>query len=577
MENVSDITLYKNLQKLLTKANIYSVFQPIISLKDASILGYEVLIRDISNLMSPQELINSAIKYDKIIQLESLFIKKALENSSKNEIKEKLFINISPLFLHKKELFNELVINFSKENSIGLGDIILEVTEQENIYSDDIFKQNIEYYKYKHYKIAIDDLGSEHSSLNRISVIKPEFIKLDMHLIRNIHKDEIKQAIVKSMCQLANSIGSYIIAEGIESEHELQKLIDLDVHYGQGYYLQKPAEKLFPLKDDIYKKIINFNIINSNRPSYTITTLSTPSKTITSNILVSKVDEEFKKNTKLLSMCLVDNDIVKGTVTRNSFYTKLGSMYGYSLYSFKPISAIMNKTFLSVDCDMSIEKVIHLAMSRPNDSLYDHVTILKDSKYFGTVTIKNLLEKTIEIEINNARHLNPLTGLPGNLLIEQNLECLINSNAPYSILYFDIDNFKAYNDVYGFENGDRIIYGLSEIICNNIPKDSFIGHIGGDDFIAIISSYYVESICEDIISSFDSNITMWYSQHDINNQYIIATNRHGFKEKFSLASISIAVVTNKHNIFSSIFDLAKEASEIKKKCKQIPRSSYLIL
>ena len=102
MENVSDITLYKNLQKLLTKANIYSVFQPIISLKDASILGYEVLIRDISNLMSPQELINSAIKYDKIIQLESLFIKKALENSSKNEIKEKLFINISPLFLHKK-------------------------------------------------------------------------------------------------------------------------------------------------------------------------------------------------------------------------------------------------------------------------------------------------------------------------------------------------------------------------------------------------------------------------------------------------------------------------------------------
>lgn len=116
-----------------------------------------------------------------------------------------------------------------------------------------------------------------------------------MHLIRNIHKDEIKQAIVKSMCQLANSIGSYIIAEGIESEHELQKLIDLDVHYGQGYYLQKPAEKLFPLKDEIYKKIINFNIINSNRPSYTISTLSTPSKTITSNILVSKVDEEFKK------------------------------------------------------------------------------------------------------------------------------------------------------------------------------------------------------------------------------------------------------------------------------------------
>ena len=146
----------------------------------------------------------------------------------------------------------------------------------------------------------------------------------------------------------------------------------------------------------------------------------------------------------------------------------------------------MQKDYLSVDCNMPIDRVIKFAMARSKESLYDHVTVLKDSKYYGIVTIKDLIEKTIEIKVNNARHSNPLTGLPGNIVIEQNIEKAIHSNEDYCVLYFDIDNFKAYNDAYGFENGDVIIKALSKAIRSNISGGKFIGHIGGDDFIAIL-------------------------------------------------------------------------------------------
>jgi diguanylate cyclase (GGDEF)-like protein len=296
-----------------------------------------------------------------------------------------------------------------------------------------------------------------------------------------------------------------------------------------------------------------------------------------STVLVSEVDSKFKKDQGLLGMCIVDDGEVKGVVTRNSFYSKLGWQYGYSLYSSKSISNIMNKSFLCVDYKMPIDMVIKLAMARSKDTLYDFVTVTKKSRYYGIVTIKDLIEKTIEIEVDNARHSNPLTGLPGNVIIEETLENCISSNKEYCVLYFDIDNFKAYNDVYGFENGDKIIKILAKAISSNISQDGFIGHIGGDDFIAIICSWDIEKLCENIIRDFDLLALACYEESDLYNGYITAQNRHGVEEKFPLVSVSIAGITNKRREFVNIYALAKESSKLKKKCKQNSGSCYLII
>lgn len=119
--------------------------------------------------------------------------------------------------------------------------------------------------------------------------------------------------------------------------------------------------------------------------------------------------------------------------------------------------------------------------------MYDYIIITKHEKFFGIVTVKRLLESTTELELNYARHLNPLTGLPGNIVIEEKLNHVISENKKVSVI--DLDNFKAYNDIYGFENGDKILKLTSQIIADisykHFARSSFVSHIGGDDFFVI--------------------------------------------------------------------------------------------
>jgi diguanylate cyclase (GGDEF)-like protein len=180
-----------------------------------------------------------------------------------------------------------------------------------------------------------------------------------------------------------------------------------------------------------------------------------------------------------------------------------------------------------------------------------------------------------------AKHCNPLTGLPGNMIIEENLKIIIEDNVPFAVLYIDIDNFKEYNDVYGFENGDKALLMTADVINTALNdkkiSNSFVGHIGGDDFIAIIyDTEYAEAICQRIIELFDSNIKDLYTEDDKRKGYIVAKNRYGIEEQFPLMSVSIAVVTNKDRCYTSVESFSEIASSIKKLCKEYPKSCYII-
>ena len=156
-------------------------------------------------------------------------------------------------------------------------------------------------------------------------------------------------------------------------------------------------------------------------------------------------------------------------------------------------------------------------------------------------TIKNLARL---ITIN--RRISPLTGLPGNVQIHAELKKRIANKEEFSVLYLDLDNFKAYNDVYGFLKGDEIIKFTADTIMRcvhgSIPNNSFIGHIGGDDFIAIVPELNCESICKDIIANFDADVVKFFTEDDVEKGYIEVANRKGVIEQFPLTAISIGVV-----------------------------------
>ena len=188
-------------------------------------------------------------------------------------------------------------------------------------------------------------------------------------------------------------------------------------------------------------------------------------------------------------------------------------------------------------------------------------------------TVKNLMRL---LTIN--RRMSPLTGLPGNVQINSELKKHFMKKEEFSVLYLDLDNFKAYNDVYGFLKGDQIIEYTADVIVKSVHNygAGFVGHIGGDDFIAIIPYKDVEKLCQSIITNFDKGVSRFYTDKDIEDGYIEVANRKGIIEKFPLTSISIAVVVVDEGRFANILEIGDAAAQVKHAVKAVMGSSYAI-
>lgn len=234
------------------------------------------------------------------------------------------------------------------------------------------------------------------------------------------------------------------------------------------------------------------------------------------------------------------------------------------------------------DDDNSITPVIVVSS---NSDKEHRIEILKESvEYYIKkpvnaqylyYTIKNLGRL---LSIN--RRISPLTGLPGNVQIHAELKKRISNRENFSVLYLDLDNFKAYNDVYGFLKGDEIIKYTADTIVrcvhNCIHEGAFVGHIGGDDFIAIVPILNCDEICKNIIASFDAHVTKFFTEEDVEKGYIEVANRKGIIEQFPLTSISIGVVEADVGRFANMLEIGEVGAQVKHNAKSVMGSSYFI-
>ncbi|MDR3305443.1 MAG: response regulator [Clostridiales Family XIII bacterium] len=189
--------------------------------------------------------------------------------------------------------------------------------------------------------------------------------------------------------------------------------------------------------------------------------------------------------------------------------------------------------------------------------------------------IKNIFRR-----IDRNRNANPLTGLSGNLEIQREITSRITKGMSFAVIYVDLDNFKAYNDVYGFSNGDRIIILTADILRDQVALwgngDDFVGHIGGDDFIMISTPDKAGKICDEVIVEFDEKVLNFYNEEDRNIGCITTKNRKGEVDTFPLMSISLAIITNEHRELNSAVEVGDIAAEVKKKLKTMAGSNYFL-
>lgn len=183
------------------------------------------------------------------------------------------------------------------------------------------------------------------------------------------------------------------------------------------------------------------------------------------------------------------------------------------------------------------------------------------------------------VRIERNRYANPLTGMCGNIEVQSELTYRLANNFEIAVIYCDLDNFKAFNDVYGFPKGDTAIRLTADVIRDAVQnvgnRDDFIGHIGGDDFIIITSWDKYEGICKMIIEDFDNKIVSLYNENDKKNGYIITKNRLGKVRTYPIMTISLAVVTNENNDYINPLEIGEAAAEVKKYVKTFTGSKYL--
>ncbi|WP_228469475.1 GGDEF domain-containing protein [Paenibacillus sp. JNUCC31] len=254
---------------------------------------------------------------------------------------------------------------------------------------------------------------------------------------------------------------------------------------------------------------------------------------------------------------------------RARFFQQIGTQYGYNLYMGRPVELVMNARALVVEYAEQITDVSVLAMNRSEEELYDLVLITAEGVLYGAVSIRRLLLAVADVRAEMAIFMNPLTGLPGNRIIEERLYQLLQLDY-FSVLYIDLDYFKSYNDSYGFKMGDQLIQATANLLRKLfVFPEAFLGHIGGDDFIAILNHHNFRDVSEEVITGFEKIKRMFYNQDDLDNQYVLGEGRSGLHRPIPLVSVSIAVVTNRRQQYENIDQIVSEATRIKKVCKSV--------
>ena len=402
MESTSDIKLF---YEVIENQEIKTLFQPILDLKNCEILGYEALSRgpESTVMESPVSLLRTAERLNKTWELEQVLRTKALENASKLNLNDTLiFLNVDPNVIKDPNFEKGFTKEYLKKMNILPHSIVFELTERSAILNYEDFKSTLNHYTEQGYTIAIDDAGSGYSGLRTMYEVTPKYLKIDMDFVRNIHKDSFKQAIVKSLVKTADVANIKTIAEGIETTDELRTIVRLGVDFGQGFLIKKPSEIPSPINPSILEIINREQELLKNIKSYSkdyhyIHHIMEKIKIFDQNALCIDLFNYLQKNS-YSSVCICENQLPIGLATKQSINSVFGKQYGYSVYSERPISLIMDYHPLIVDFYTPVYDVAQKALSRCSDKLYDDIIVCKGSKYAGIITMKNLLEYAINYE-----------------------------------------------------------------------------------------------------------------------------------------------------------------------------------
>jgi diguanylate cyclase (GGDEF)-like protein len=566
------------LNTILDQRSLTVLFQPVVSFALEKAIGYEALIRGPkeTELYYPRLLFAAAAEYGCLFELEWLATEMALQHFANFKEKEEiLFVNVTPHFVAGRQWQDERLQALLIDLNLAPGQVVMELSEEIVPAQDPaLLGHGIEHFRRLDLKVSIDDFGRASAGLRAWAELLPDWVKTDEYFVNNIHKDHRKKTALRALVEIAGNYGTKLVAKGIANGEVYKVVLELGVGYGQGYFLGEPAET--PELNAKGQWITKAQVIKANR-SETVSSIVHPSPFVTPDEPVFAAADLFLMYPEVHTLPVVQHGKVVGILRRLDFLNLWSSRYGRELYGKKPVAKFMEKDFIAVEADTPLEKLsMRLTNQMSDDALPDDFIVTKDGEYLGVGTVIALLRRITELQIKNAKQANPLTGLPGNVPIAETIDALLAEHEPFALCYVDIDNFKPYNDVYGYQRGDEVIKFVARVLSESVdPSCDFIGHIGGDDFVIIYRSLDWKNRLEKALEQFKEGVKDFYDPFD-REHGIYAKDRQGQNRHFPIMSLSVGVVTPKPGQYHSHVEIAELATETKHAAKEIPGCSIFI-
>lgn len=565
------------LDRILREGAITPLFQPIVDASCQGIFGYEALSRGPSDstLHSPLMLFDTARLTGRLVELDLLCRRLAIEAFAQLDLPGRLFLNVMPTSLLEDDFREGLTRAYLHGVGLSPERVVIELTEHLPIHDYVLMRQAVEHYRRMGFQVALDDLGAGYSSLRHWAELRPDFVKIDRHFVQEIDRDPSKCQFLGSLLDVSRSLGCRVIAEGIETAGEQRCLSGMSCSLMQGYHFARPAQ--VPLRR-----------LEETEPEFEPRAMSGSFGTnaamlcrhltpVAQGTPVPDVVARFRDDPGLRCLAVLDDDQRPvGVVRQHEFLAVFTNPFSHSLHARRPIDVLMDRRMLVAEASMPLEALSRQITGSTQGRQEDLVIVDAEGRYRGLVQVIDLLREITSLQVRRARQANPLTGLPGNEVINDTLAARLSVAASFVVVYVDLDSFKAYNDVYGYAQGDQVILALGRLLRETCEDQDFVGHVGGDDFMLVLESEGALACCETILERFSRFIPSFYTEAHRQEGGFWGRNRDGREVLLPLMTLSMAYHAVKQGSDVTALDIASILAELKGQAKRQPGNSLFI-
>ena len=561
--------------------NLHPVFQPIVDLSVGAVVGYEALIRgpEGSALHGAPALLAWASANACLLRFELHCVETILSHWRAERSPARLFINMSAdALVQAMSSVDGGATWFEAQvalQGIGAGSLVVELTESAAQATADALGQAVHRLRAAGARLALDDFGEGHSNLRRWTDLQPDFVKLDKSFVQGISDQPQRVALVRMVVGLAQAFGTRLVAEGVENPRDMGVLRELGVDLGQGYWFGHPQRALQVAVPDLVSAAIDDRRVpvvphptRLGQPAALrgIAVIDAPA--LHPATLIDEVASVFQTHSELHALPIVDGDRPVALINRQSFMNDYSRLYFREVHGRRPCLSYGNPTPRVVELDDSVERLLGILTSEDQAYLREGFIVTERSRYVGLGTGDQLVRAVTEARVETARHANPLTFLPGNIPTSVHIQRLLEGRAGFVACYADLNNFKVFNDRFGYWRGDEMIRLLARLAVEHAdPYMDFVGHIGGDDFLILFQSTDWRERCVDLIGSFNHTARSLYDDEARQAGGLEAEDRYGVRRFTPLTTLAIGAVRVAPNASQHAEDIASEAAHAKHAAK----------